>query len=79
MIDKAHLQDRQVAFRLVGSTRVNTGVVKLVEVDGFWIESAHFLGEMQQDRGWGPAVEQIQKPVFFVPTSSLMFMIATQE
>ncbi len=79
MIDRKHLQDKQVAFRLVGSIRVNIGLVKLVETDGLWIESPHFLSEMQQDRGWGPAVEQVQAPVFFVPTTSMMFLIATQE
>ena len=79
MIDKAHLQDKRVAFRLVGSNRVHSGVVKLAESDGFWIESEQVLGELQQDHGWGPAVAQIQTPVLFVPTSSLMFLVATQE
>jgi len=79
MIDKAHLRDKQVAFRLVGSTRVNIGVVQYVEDDGFWIESPQFVGELQQDLGWGPAVHQIQTPVFFVPTASLMFLIAAKE
>lgn len=79
MIDKAHLQDKQVAFRIVGSNLVNIGTVKRVENDGFWIESQNLLDQMQNDRGWGPVVLQIQAPVFFVPTSSLMFLIAKQE
>ena len=43
MIDRRHLQDKQVAFRLVGSIRVNIGLVKLVETDGLWIEPPTFL------------------------------------
>ena len=79
MIDKAHLRDKQVAFRLVGSTRVHIGIVRLVESDGFWIESPHLQGELQQDAVWAPAIATIQSPVLFVPTSSLMFLIAPNE
>ncbi|PYX63693.1 MAG: hypothetical protein DMG74_15975 [Acidobacteria bacterium] len=79
MIDKEHLRNKQVAFRLLNSNRVNIGVVLHAENDGFWIDSPHLVGELQQDLGWGQTVTQIQTPVLFVPTSSLMFLLATQE
>ena len=79
MIDKGRLNDKQVAFRIVGSDLIHIGVVKSVENDGFWIDSPQFIEQMQADRYWGPTVAQIGTPVFFVPTSSLMFLIATQE
>jgi hypothetical protein len=79
MIDKGRLNNKQVAFRIVGSDLVHIGVVKSVERDGFWIESPQFIEQMQADRFWGPTVAQIGTPIFFVPTSSLMFVIAKQE
>jgi hypothetical protein len=79
MIDKKQLEDKQVAFRIVGTSRVHLGTVKLVEDDGFWIESTQLTGEFQQDAAWAPAIKVIQKPVMFVPNSSLMFLIASQE
>ncbi len=79
MIDKGRLNDKQVAFRILGSDLVHIGVVKSVENDGFWIESPQFIEQMQADRYWGPTVAQIGSPIFFVPTSSLMFLIAKQE
>jgi ferredoxin-fold anticodon binding domain-containing protein len=79
MIDKKHLQDKRVAFRLIDSNRIHIGVVKVVEDDGFWIDSAPMIGEMLEDSSWKRAVSEIQKPVLFVPTSSLMFLIAAQE
>jgi hypothetical protein len=81
MIDKAHLQDKQVAFRLVGLNRINVGIVRVVETDGsgFWIEAPQLLSEWQQDSAWAETVSKIQTPVLFVPTSSLMFLVATQE
>jgi hypothetical protein len=79
MIDKGRLNNKQVAFRIVGSDLVHIGVVRSVEKDGFWIESPQFIAQMQADRYWGPTVAQIRTPVLFVPTSSLMCLIVTQE
>jgi hypothetical protein len=79
MIDKAHLRDKEVVFRLVDSDRIYRGFVRNVESDGVWIETPHLIGEMQQDRGWGPVVGPIQTPILFVPTSSLLYLIASEE
>ena len=78
MIDKAHLRDKQVVFRLL-NVGVYSGVVRLVEADGFWIDSPPLIAQMYADQAWKPQVERIQDPVLFVPTSSLMYLIAAKE
>lgn len=79
MIDKTHLCDKKVIFRFRDEVEVYAGVVKVVESDGFWIESPQLIGQMAADSAWKRHVEQVRDPVLFVPTSSLMFLIATQE
>ena len=78
MIDKAHLRDKQVVFRLLNAG-VYSGIVRFVEDDGFWIESPPMIAQMSADQAWKPYVEHIQAPVVFVPTSSLMYLIAAKE
>jgi hypothetical protein len=78
MIDKAHLRDKHVVFRLLNAG-VYSGVVRYVEDDGFWIESPPLIGQMAADAAWKSQVERVKTPVFFVPTSSLVYLIATQE
>jgi hypothetical protein len=78
MIDKAHLRDKPVVFRLL-NTEVYSGVVRFVEDDGFWIESPPLIGQLYADQAWRTPVERIQDPVLFVPTSSLMYLIAAKE
>jgi hypothetical protein len=78
MIDKAHLRDKQVVFRLLNAGDVYSGVVRFVEDDGFWIESPPLIGQISANEAW-THVEHIQAPVVFVPTSSLMYLIAAQE
>jgi len=78
MIDKAHLRDKQVLFRLLNAG-VYSGVVRFVENDGFWIDSPSLIGQMYADQAWKPEVERIQHPVLFVPSSSLMYLIAAKE
>jgi hypothetical protein len=79
MIDKAHLCDKKVIFRFRDEVQVYAGVVKVVESNGFWIESPQLIGQMAADSAWKRHVEQVRDPVLFVPTSSLMFLITTQE
>jgi len=79
MNDKAHLRDKEVVFRFLNSAGVYAGVVKLVEADGFWIESPALIEQMRDDAAWKPEVQPIDAPVFFVPTSSLMYLIVAQE
>lgn len=78
MIDKAHLRDKKVAFRVQGMQRVFLGTVKLVENDGLWINSGDLLAEAQT---FGPTglMAHLQSPVVFVPTTALQFPITAQE
>jgi hypothetical protein len=79
MIDKAHLRDKPVVFRLFNSAMIYSGVVRFGEDDGFWIESPPLIGQLYADQAWSTPVERIQDPVLFVPTSSLMYLIAAKE
>ncbi|MFZ3212072.1 MAG: hypothetical protein WA188_11220 [Terriglobales bacterium] len=81
MIDKAHLIDKHILFRLQAMPNaVYGGIVRGVEADGFWIESPALTGEMRRDAGWGHVVEQFKEPsVLFVPTATLLFLIAAKE
>jgi hypothetical protein len=78
MIDKAHLRDKHIVFRML-NTEVYSGIVRFVEDDGFWIESPPLVSEMYADQTWKTQVERIQDPVLFVPTSTLMYLIAAKE
>ena len=79
MIDKAHLSDKNILFRIKHSDHVYAGTVKFIENDGFWIESPSMYGQLQNDRVWMESANTIETPVLFVPTSSLMFLIASKE
>ncbi len=84
MIDKAHLRDKQVLFRLMSHSSMYVGIVKFVEDDGFWIEAPDFLAEIEHDRICKPAYQHFagslpRPPVLFVPTTNLQFLIAAQE
>jgi len=81
MIDKAHLIDKHILFRLQTiPNAIYGGIVRGVEADGFWIEAPALTGEMRRDAAWGHVVEQFQDPsVLFVPTTSLMLLIAAKE
>ena len=80
MIDKAHLQDKQTLFCLADSGGIYAGVVRKVENDGFWIEAPALVAEMRRDSSCRPLVDKFDGvPVLFVPTASLMYLIASKE
>jgi hypothetical protein len=80
LYDKAHLRDKNVAFKLKGSG-VYFGVVKYVEDDGFWISAPDLILELQNDKAWGRPLAKMetQTPILFVPTTSLDYLIASEE
>ena len=79
MTDKSQLPNMTVAFRIAGTNRVYSGKVTKVETDGFWIESSGFVTDIQTDVAWKLAMNDVPTPlVFFLPTASLMFLVATQ-
>ncbi len=84
MIDKAHLRDKQIMFRLTNSPAIYTGTVKFVEDDGFWIEAPDLIAEIARDGAWRTTYQrfagsQSRVPVLFVPTANLQFLIAALE
>ncbi len=84
MIDKAHLRDRQVLFRLTSHCSIYAGIVKFVEDDGFWIDAPDLLTEIAHDKAWKSAYlhfagSQSRAPVLFVPTANLQLLIAALE
>jgi len=79
MIDKDHLRNKQVLFRLVGIPVIYAGVVKYVEDDGLWMEVPSLIGEMLRDAAWKSLAEKIEAPILFVPTASLVYLIAAKE
>jgi hypothetical protein len=78
MIDKEHLLEKDVAFRIRGVKKIVHGTVRNIENDGFWIVTPELLVELRGE-GWTTMVEQIQNPVLFVPTASLEFLIASDQ
>jgi hypothetical protein len=79
MIDKDHLRDKQVLFKLAGIPVIYAGVVRYVEGDGLWVEAPSLIGEMLRDAAWKSLAEKIQVPILFVPTASLVYLIAAKE
>jgi hypothetical protein len=81
MIDKAQLEDEKVLFQFNALSQVFSGTVKKVESDGsgFWIEAPMLIGHIQQENAWRPLIDTFEgEPVFFVPTTSLMYLIAAK-
>jgi len=78
MIDKEHLRDKEVAFRIHSVKKIVHGTVRNVEHDGFWIVAPELLVELRGE-GWTAMVGQAQNPVLFVPTASLEFLIASDQ
>ena len=78
MIDRAHLCDRKIAFRIQGMQRVYLGTVKGIENDGLWLDARDLLADAHT---YGPSnlMSEFQTPVVFVPTTALQFLITAQE
>jgi len=80
MITKAHLPGKKVVFKLK-TPFVYAGVVKHVEDDGFWIEAPTLMTVLAADHACGTIVSGLgaKNPVFFLPTSSLEYLIVPDE
>jgi hypothetical protein len=76
MIDKGHLRDKRVAFKIEGIARTFIGNVKYVENDGFWIHAGDLYAELAKGSTWAGDLKQ---PVVFVPTTRLHWLIASSE
>jgi hypothetical protein len=76
MIDKAHLRDKRVAFRIDGIARTFAGNVRYVENDGFWLHAPDLYIELAKGSPWSG---DLKNPVVFVPTARLNWLLASSE
>jgi hypothetical protein len=76
MIDKAHLRNKRVIFKINTLQRAFSGTVAYAEDDGFWISAPDLCAEAL--RGTNLAGE-VPKPVIFVPTAQLSWLIASSD
>jgi hypothetical protein len=78
--DTGHLRDKQVLIRFVGNASIFHAIVKNVEANGLWAEMPSMVGQLAAaDLGWQRMIQNIREPVFFVPFSSVTFLIAVKE
>jgi hypothetical protein len=76
MIDKAHLRDKSVVFKMSCHATSLTGTIVGVEDDGLWIVSADVVSALAKQFHLASG---IQKPAVFVPICSLDWLMAASE
>jgi hypothetical protein len=76
VIDKAHLRDKRIAFKLEGISRTFIGNVKYVENDGLWLHAPDLYAEVAKGSTW---TGDFKSPVVFVPTTRLNWLVASSE
>ena len=76
MIDKAHLREKRMAFKLEDISRTFVGNVKYVEDDGLWLHAPDLYAEVAKGSAWHG---DIKSPVVFIPTTRLNWLIASSE
>jgi hypothetical protein len=75
MVDKTHLRDKRVILRISSFPRPFAATVLFVEEDGFWLSAADLFVNVSRGTDWG----DLKKPVIFVPTSHVQWLIASDE
>jgi hypothetical protein len=75
MIDKTKLPGKHVILRISSFPRAFGATVNLVEADGFWLSSPDLFVSVAKGTDWG----DLKKPVLFVPTSHLEWLIVPDE
>jgi hypothetical protein len=76
MVDKKHLQGKQVIIKINGLSRILHGTVTHVDDDGFWISGDAIIAEIADAGGLTIA---LNTPAVFVPTVQLLWLIASNE
>ena len=76
MVDKKHLQGKQVIIKINGLSRTLQGTVTHVEDDGVWISGDAIIAEIADAGGLTIA---LNAPAVFVPTVQLLWLIASNE
>jgi len=77
MINKAMLQNKQVIVRIVDVEKPIRTTVSYVEEDGFWFISGDIGYGLQL--GITAPGDSLPSPAVFVPTSQILWLIASNE
>ena len=77
---KDSLIEKKVAFKQ-RENRVHFGVIRGVESDGFWVSVPEMVQALRNDASWSKAMAKLetQHPIFFLPTTSLDYLIVAEE
>ena len=77
MIDLQNLKDREIVFKITAFPMAMSGTVVNAENYGIWISLPELPPEVAQA---GVLIQgAIKNPVFFVPFSQILFLVAGQE
>ena len=76
MINKAHLRDRSVVFKMSCHATSLSGTVVGVEDDGFWIVSSDVVSALTKQF---QLASGIQNPAVFLPICALDWLMAGSE
>jgi hypothetical protein len=75
MVDKRDLRDKHVLLKISSSPGVFGATVIFIEENGFWFSIPTLFAEVAKK----PDFADLKKPVFFVPTSHVEWLIASDE
>ena len=77
MIDLHALRDKTVVMKVAGFPHTITAKVVNIEIAGIWILTQELPAELSQA---GALIKtETKTPVFFLPFSQLLFLVATQD
>ena len=74
-LDKQHLINKAVLFKMPSASIAYAAKVHSVEIDGFWFDSPTLFAELSK----GSNVAGTKKPLLFVPTSHLSWLMVFAE
>jgi hypothetical protein len=75
MLDRQHLQSKDVILKMVGLRKAINASIELVEPDGFWFVGEDFVKELSKD---GLNVG-MKTPVVYVPNAQIEYLIGSRE
>jgi len=77
MIEKAHLQSKNVVVKISSLPNAMPATVSLVENDGIWFLSSDLVAALAKAMGGLPS--GIKTPATYVPFSQILWLIAPNE
>lgn len=77
MVDKAHLQGKNVGVRISALPKAVPATVSFVESDGIWLVGQDLVGALSSFGGGMPV--GIKTAAVFVPFSQILWLIAAND